>query len=117
MIVMVGGSRGYPNRREVEDYADAYLSKDDIVIHGDCPDSPDKWFGYAASALGCIVGKFPYVGVRGNFGGHIRNRAMVDMADKCIFFWDGKSSGTSKTIQYALKFRKDVKIMYSSVKK
>lgn len=101
MIIMVGGSRGYPDKQGVEFFAMNHLNKNDVVIHGDCANSPDIWFGHMAEKTGHVVGKFPYVSRLGKSGGHVRNRAMVDMADRCIFFWDGSSSGTGKTIDYA----------------
>ena len=36
----------------------------------------------------------------------IRNRKIVDYADKVIVFWDGKSKGTLSVIKYAEKVRK-----------
>jgi len=39
----------------------------------------------------------------------IRNRQIVDNADKVIAFWDGKSKGTGNVIEYAKKQRKLLK--------
>lgn len=38
----------------------------------------------------------------------IRNRAIVDEADMVLAFWDGKSSGTKYTMDYARKLGKKV---------
>lgn len=99
-IVMVGGSRGYWNREKIAEYV-SKLSKDTVLIHGDCKNSPDEWAGRVAEWMGLVVGKFPYVEKMLKAGGHERNRVMVRLADRCVFFWDGKSSGTGKTIEYA----------------
>lgn len=40
-----------------------------------------------------------------------RNDKMVDMCDKVIAFWDGKSKGTKHTIDYARKKGKDVDVI------
>lgn len=41
----------------------------------------------------------------------IRNKAMVDMCDEVIAFWDGKSRGTKFTINYAMKTGKELTII------
>lgn len=38
----------------------------------------------------------------------IRNREIIDMADKVLAFWDGISKGTSYSIAYAQKIGKPV---------
>lgn len=40
-----------------------------------------------------------------------RNEEMVDMADKIIIFWDGKSRGTHYTLKYALKSGKPIQVV------
>ncbi len=40
-----------------------------------------------------------------------RNDKMIDMCDKVIAFWDGKSKGTKHTIDYARKTGKDVYVI------
>ena len=42
---------------------------------------------------------------------HKRNRYMVDQADYIIAVWDGRPSGTGKTVQYAQSQGKYVKII------
>lgn len=42
---------------------------------------------------------------------HKRNRYMVDQADFIIAVWDGRSSGTGKTVQYAQRQGKPVTII------
>lgn len=39
-----------------------------------------------------------------------RDREMVDAADKLIAFWDGKSTGTKYTIDYAIKMGRKVEV-------
>ena len=39
----------------------------------------------------------------GNSAGIRRNADMVNYADACIVFWDGKSTGTKSTIKFAEK--------------
>lgn len=37
----------------------------------------------------------------GKRAGMLRNKDMIDAADVCYFFWDGKSPGTKQAIEYA----------------
>ena len=39
-----------------------------------------------------------------------RNEEMVDLADKIIIFWDGKSRGTKYTLNYAMKSHKPIQV-------
>ena len=41
----------------------------------------------------------------------LRNRKMVELADKVIIIWDGMSRGTKFTFDYATKLGKDVKLI------
>lgn len=40
-----------------------------------------------------------------------RNEEMIDIAEKILIVWDGKSKGTEYTIQYAKKMNKDLEII------
>lgn len=40
-----------------------------------------------------------------------RNEKMVDIADKIIVIWDGKSKGSKYTADYAQKTNKDIKLI------
>ena len=40
-----------------------------------------------------------------------RNDEIVEMCDKVIVFWDGKSKGTKHTIEYARKNNKEIEIV------
>jgi uncharacterized phage-like protein YoqJ len=42
---------------------------------------------------------------------HKRNRYMVDQADYIIAVWNGKPSGTGKTVQYAQQQGKPVRVI------
>ncbi len=41
----------------------------------------------------------------------VRNRQMVEMADRVLVIWDGKSRGTQYTVQYAEKQGKPVEVI------
>lgn len=40
----------------------------------------------------------------------VRNKQMIEYADECIAFWDGKSKGTLMTIEYALSLERKVTV-------
>ncbi len=40
----------------------------------------------------------------------VRNKMIVDYADKIIVFWDGKSKGSLSVIKYAQKLKKPLEI-------
>ena len=41
----------------------------------------------------------------------LRNREMVDLADKVIIVWNGTSRGTNQTLDYAKSTEKDVSLI------
>ena len=110
-IIMVCGSRGYQNKQAVTDWA-SHLDPDNILIHGNCPNSPDVWAGDAAAKIGIIIGKFSanwdYFGKR---AGYMRNYVLVDIADTVVVFWDGESKGTKNVIDYAVKVNKPLEVI------
>ena len=40
-----------------------------------------------------------------------RNEEMIEMADKILVIWDGKSKGTKYTIDYAKKLNKEITVI------
>ena len=40
-----------------------------------------------------------------------RNEEMINLADKVLIIWDGKSKGTKYTIKYAKKMNKELEII------
>lgn len=47
----------------------------------------------------------------GKFAPLKRNEEMVDIADRIVIFWDGKSKGTRYTLKYALKSGKPIQVI------
>ena len=41
----------------------------------------------------------------------VRNKKIVDLADKIIVFWDGQSKGSLSVIKYAEKIGKECKVV------
>ena len=105
--VIIAGTRYFNDYYLLRSYADKVLSQkvkegyEIIIISGHC---------YGADLLGeryarekkysCRI----YPALWSQFGlraGHKRNEEMVEDADALIAFWDGESTGTLSTINYA----------------
>lgn len=46
----------------------------------------------------------------------MRNKEIVDYADRIIAFWDGKSKGTEQVINYTRKIGKKVNVIHCEEK-
>ena len=47
----------------------------------------------------------------------VRNKKIVDYADKIIAFWDGQSKGTCSVIEYARKAGKPCEVVICNARK
>jgi len=83
-LIIAGGAKGVDTL--AEKYADSHGIPKEIVL----PDYA-KYGRYAAPRK--------------------RNIIMVDMADAVLAIWDGKSTGTKYTIEYAKKQKKPITII------
>ena len=110
--LMVCGSRGFPDKDLVTDTVGKYLEHFLVLIHGDCPNSPDVWAEEVSKSVEqVIVGRFPADWNKyGRMAGALRNKVMVNLADFILVFWDGKSKGTHNVINYAEQINKPYKI-------
>lgn len=71
------------------------------VVQGDCRGA-DRMAGDWAIKHGMKVEVYPANwDVHGKAAGFIRNKEMVEVADRVIAFWDGQSKGTAHTIELA----------------
>lgn len=48
----------------------------------------------------------------GKSAGYARNKTMVDIADKVVVFWDGRSKGSKHTIDLALKHKVPLEVYF-----
>ena len=106
MKVLIAGPRTIDNIDISE-----YIPKDaTVIISGGAKGIDTLAEMYAdANNLEKIIIK-PNYKRYGKFAPLKRNEEMVDMADKIIIFWDGKSRGTHFTLKYALKSHKPVQV-------
>lgn len=56
----------------------------------------------------CYLPQYEIYG--GKYAPLVRNKQMIEYADECIAFWDGKSKGTLMTIEYALSLERKVAV-------
>ena len=122
MRIVIAGCRDYCNYDEAKKYIDICLStleeKDDIIIVSGCANGADSIGEIYAREKGYSVEKYPPDWKRyGKGAGLIRNKKMVDICDRIICFWDGKSRGTRSTIEYANICNKPVEIINISKRK
>ena len=81
--IVSGGAKG------VDSIAAAYAKKKGIIFTEILPEY--KLYGRAAPI--------------------VRNRTIVEYADKLIVFWDGRSRGSLYVIKYAKKIHKDIEVI------
>jgi hypothetical protein len=76
---------------------------DVVIVQGECPTGADL-FAREYAEERCLMLPCDYAAdwtKHGKAAGPIRNTAMVAVADACVAFWDGKSSGTLDAIAKA----------------
>ena len=106
MKIAVVGSRGITEL----DLA-PYLSDCDEIVSGGAK-GVDACAAEYARTKGITLTEFlPEYTRYGKGAPMIRNRNIVDYADKVVAFWDGSSKGTLSVIQYAKKEGKPCKII------
>ncbi len=95
-----------------------YVSAEDEIVSGGAA-GVDRCAAAYARAHGLVLTEFlPQYERYGRGAPHVRNRKIVDYADKIIAFWDGRSKGTGSVIQYAKRIGKPCEtVLYSNTKK
>lgn len=113
--VVIAGCRSYNNYREAKEYIDFCISnirkENRIVILSGCASGADALGERYAKENGFKAEKYPADWKKyGRSAGPRRNKQMAEISDYVICFWDGKSSGTKSMIEYALLYKKPLKI-------
>ena len=109
MKIAVIGSRNL-NIKNIEDY----ISECDEIVTGGAIgiDSCAKEY---AKRKGIKLTEFlPEYNLYGRTAPIVRNKKIVDYADKVIAIWDGNSKGTLSVIKYAQKTKKACEIFICS---
>ena len=88
-----------------------YVSSDDELVSGGAI-GVDTCVAQYAREKGLKLTEFlPEYGLYGRAAPIVRNKEIVDYADKIIAFWDGSSKGTQSVIKYAEKTGKPCEII------
>ena len=89
----------------------AWISPDDEIVSGGA-DGVDRCAAEYAEKNGLRLTEFlPKYDRFGRAAPIVRNREIVDYADRVIVFWDGYSKGAQSVIQYAKKAEKPYEII------
>ena len=106
MRIAIVGSRNVT----IDTIAEFVADHDEIISGGAV--GVDQCAADYARSHGLKLPEFlPEYGKYGRAAPIIRNRQIVDHADKVIVFWDGKSKGTLSVIKYAEKVGKSCEII------
>ena len=84
-----------------------YVQKGDEIISGGAVGIDRCAAEYATRNSIKLTELIPNYAKYGKAAPIIRNKNIVDMADKLIIFWDGESKGTSSVIKYAKSIGKE----------
>lgn len=109
MKTAVIGSRGFINYALLKQTLDRYSISE--IISGGAIGADQMAEQYALEkGIPTLIFKPDYTKF-GKSAPLIRNKDIVDSAERVIAFWDGKSRGTAYTISYAQKQGKKVDVM------
>ncbi len=108
MRIAVIGSR---NLRVENALLAGYLTKADEIVSGGAKGIDLCAAEYAKTNNLPITEFIPEYAVYGRAAPIIRNKRIVDYADKVIAFWDGTSRGTLSVIKYAEKVNKACEVI------
>lgn len=115
MKLAIIGSRHFEDNvffdTQLKLFCQKYNEQPTVIISGGAKGA-DTLAEYYAKEHNCelIVFKPDYKRY-GRGAAFVRNRLIVDNADRVLAFWDGKSTGTQYTIEYAKKQHKVVDII------
>ena len=107
MNVAVVGSRSIKSIN----FGEIGLSAGDIVITGGAVGVDTVAERLSVAAGYEVIRIVPDYWQYGRAATHIRNRQIVDAADRVVVFWDGVSKGSKSVIDYGLKHGKEVKVI------
>ena len=106
MRIAVVGSRGI---KEID--LSGYVSADDEIVSGGAVGVDSCAADYARKNGLKLTEFLPQYEKYGRAAPIVRNKEIVDYADKVLVFWNGRSKGTLSVIQYAKKIGKSHEII------
>lgn len=112
MKIAIVGSRNV----FVEDFS-KYVEKGDEIVSGGAK-GIDSCVGEYARKNGIKLTEFlPHYEVYGRAAPIIRNKKIVEYADKIFVFWDGSSRGSLSVIKYAQELGKQCEVIFQNKSK
>jgi len=111
MKIAVIGSREFKDKNLIQNMMPEILrTSNDVLISGGAR-GVDSWAEAEAKLLGCKCLIFQADWERfGKQAGYLRNKEIINIADKVVAFWDGSSKGTKISIDLAIKAKKPIDI-------
>lgn len=109
------GSRKWQNQKLIFQYLDRESDKISEIVSGDAISGPDKMGARWGRKNNKIVTEFP-PDTKRKHPYHYRNRLIAEYCDILVAFWDGKSSGTKYTMDYATRLGKTVVVVKNGQK-
>ena len=106
MKIAVVGSREI-NKIDIE----KYITKEDEIVSGGAKGVDTIAANYAKTYGIKLTEFFPQYKIYGKAAPIIRNKEIVDYADKVIVFWNGESKGALSVIKYAQKTGKQCEVV------
>ena len=88
-----------------------YIANEDEIVSGGAV-GVDRCAAKYAQEHGLLLSEFlPQYTRYGRAATHVRNREIVEYAEKIIVFWDGHSKGAQSVIRYARKLGKPCEVV------
>lgn len=113
--IVIAGSRSFTDYEQAKKYIDFCISnmckENEIIIVSGGAKGADLLAERYAMENGFKNERYlPDWETYGRSAGIRRNKAMVEVCDYVICFWNGKSKGTQSTINFAMKYKKPIRI-------
>lgn len=115
MKTIVCGSRDFADyallKRVLDKLLKPYLGKGLVLLSGGASGADKLGERWAFENLVAYRVYHPAWAKCGKAAGMLRNQEMVDDADACVAFWDGRSKGTADTIRRAKAAKLKLKVI------
>lgn len=113
MKIIIAGSRTFNDYPKLKKKLDSILkNQKDITIISGTASGADRLGERYADENHYNLEKYPAMwDIFGKSAGYKRNEEMANIADACVVFWDGKSSGTKHMIDIAKKNKLKLRII------
>lgn len=99
------------SRKIIVDNISEYVNAEDEIVSGGAKGVDLCAADYARRNALKLTEFLPEYDKYGRAAPIVRNRKIVDYADKVIAFWDGESKGTLSVIEYARKIGKECEVI------